>query len=302
MRHDDYQLLYDLPEGEYDGRGIDGVRTVTWRAGRQLEVAAYPIVRQAAEARREAKRRRTTPAMAAVNARNTERHIMRLIEANFHESRAVVITGTYAYPAQGDYAMMDVQAMAREYEARKLPWELERARMDVKNWLSRLRRRVKQAGGIPKRDFMWLVRVEAGKEPPMPGIPAKFHFHAVVEGPGLDDQTVKALWEEKHGMCHTDPLSMADDKVAGLARYFTKQKSGGRWWSRSRNLVVTAPRVSDRKVSRRRLAKVAADVMRDGREILEKLYPGYRLVEAPTVRYSDFMAGAYIYARMRRRD
>ena len=301
MRHDDYQLLFDLPDGVYDGRGIDGVRTVTWRAGRQLEVACYPIARLTPEARREAKRRRTTPAMARINARNTERHIMRLIEANFHEGLATVVTGTYAYPAMGDYAMMDVKAMAAEYEARKLPWEMERVRMDVRNWLSRLRRQIVKSGGDPKQ-LRWLVRIEEGKEPPIPGIPSKFHFHAIVEGPGLDDQTVRMLWEDRHGRCHVDPLSMADDKVAGLARYITKQQTGGRWWSHSRNLKITQPRVSDRKVSRRRLARLAADVMRDGREILEKLYPGYKLAEPPIVRYSDFVAGAYIYARMRRRD
>ena len=301
MTHDDYQLLFDLPEGTYDGHGLDGVRTVTWRAGRQLEIACYPITRLTGEATREAKRRRSTPAMAKVNARNTERHIMRLMEANFPEG-ASVVTGTYAYPSPGDYGMMDVRAMAAEYSARRLPWSWERVRKDVRNWLARLRRRVIKCGGDPARDFRWIVRIEESKEPPLPGIPAKFHFHAVVDGPGLDDQTVKAFWEERHGMAHVDPLSKADDKVAGLARYFTKQKTGGRWWSHSRNLIDPPPRVSDRKVSRRRLARLAANVIADGREILEKLYPGYRLAEAPTVRFSDFVAGAYIYARMRRRD
>lgn len=301
MRHEDYQLLFDLPEGEYQGRGLDGVRTVTWRAGNLLEIACYPILRLGEAVKREAKRRRSTPAMEKVNARNAERKIMRYIEANF-TPEACVVTGTYAYPANGDYAMMDVKAMAGEYEARKLPWEMERVRMDVRNWLGKLRRRVKQLGGDPRRDFKWLIRIEEGKEPPIPGIPAKFHFHAVVEGPGLDSQTVKALWEEKHGTARVDGLCLNDDGAARLARYFTKQKSGGRWWSHSRNLIDPPPRVSDRKVSRRRLSRLAGDVMKDGREILEKLYPDYRLAEAPLVRYSDFVAGAYIYARMRRRD
>lgn len=301
MRHEDYQLLFDLPEGEYQGRGLDGVRTVTWRAGNLLEIACYPILRLGEAAKREAKRRRSTPAMEKVNARNAERKIMRYIEANF-SPEACVVTGTYPYPADGDYAMMDVKAMAGEYEARKLPWEMERVRMDVRNWLGKLRRRVKQLAGDSRRDFKWLIRIEEGKEPPLPGIPAKFHFHAVVEGPGLDSQTVKALWEEKHGTARVDGLCLNDDGAARLARYFTKQKSGGRWWSHSRNLIDPPPRVSDRKVSRRRLSRLAGDVMKDGREILEKLYPGYRLAEEPRVCYSDFVAGAYIYARMRRRD
>lgn len=300
MRLEDYDLLYDLPEGEYRGQGVDGVRTVTWRAGRQLEIAVFPNVRLNREARREAKRRRTTPAAARVNARNQERHTMRLIEANFPEGAAVV-TGTYAYPAQGDYAMMDVKAMAREYDERRLPWEMERVRMDVRNWLARLRRRVAKVGGKPAREFKWLVRIEEGKEPPLPGIPEKFHFHAIVEGPGLDTETVKALWEEKHGRCHVDPLRLTDDGAVQLGKYFCKQRTGGRWMSHSRNLKIVEPRISDRKVSRRRLARLAANVMRDGREILEKLYPGYQLAET-RVTYSDFVAGAYVYARMRRRD
>jgi hypothetical protein len=47
---------------------------------------------------------------------------------------------------------------------------------------------------------------------------------------------------------------------------------------------------------------IASDVRMEGRAILEKLYPGYRIMELPRVSYSDFMPGAFIYARMRRRD
>lgn len=300
MKQTDYEILFDLPDGVYDGRGVDGVRTLTWRAGDMLEVACFPIVRLNREARREAKRRASSPAMARLNARNTERHIMRLLTANF-TAGAVVVTGTYPYPPMEDYAMYDPAAMAQAYEERRLPWELERVRMDVRNWLDRLRRRVVKAGGRAG-DFRWLVRIEEGKEPPLPGIPAKFHFHAVVEGPGLDRGTVETAWESRHGRADTGMLDLRDEGAARLARYFTKQRRGGRWWSHSRNLKIVRPRVSDRKVSRRRLARVAADVLRDGREILEGLYAGYRLAAPISVHYSDFVAGAYIYARMRLRD
>lgn len=300
MKPTDYEILFDLPQGEYDGRGLDGVRTLTWRAGSSLEIACFPIAKLSREARREAKRRRTSPAMARINARNTERHIIRLIEANFREREAAVVTGTYAYPT-ADYGMCDLEELTGIYRERRLPWEMERVRMDVRNWLAKLRRRVVKVGGDP-RAFKWLVRIEEGKDPPGVALPPRFHFHAVVEGPGLDGETVKALWEEKHGRAHVDPLRLKDDGAGQLARYFCKQKSGGRWWSHSRNLKIVQPTVSDRKVSRRRLARVAADIMRDGRDILENLYPGYRLVEKPVVRYSDFVPGAYLYARMRRRD
>ena len=96
-------------------------------------------------------------------------------------------------------------------------------------------------------------------------------------------------------------LHFSGDGAARLARYLNKQKQSGRWWSHSRNLKQPPKTVSERKVSRRRLSMIAADVYHDGRGILEALYPGYRLMEC-IVHYSDYVSGAYIYARMRRRD
>ena len=57
--------------------------------------------------------------------------------------------------------------------------------------------------------------------------------------------------------------------------------------------------MSDRKISRRRAAMIARDVQYRGREILEQIYPGYRL-ESCEVKFSNFVSGAYIYARLRK--
>lgn len=291
MRVKDYEILYDLPVGEYDGRGIDGVRTVTWRAGRSLEIVCHPTNPVPEEARREVKRRKTRPAVARINDRNRERHIMRLLEANFDET-ALVITGTYAYPVE-DYGRANLDDLAECYERLGLPWEMDRARKDVRNYLARLKRRVADRDG-----FKWVVRLEEGKEPPVYGLPPKYHFHAVIQAPGLTKAEAEALWP--HGMADVKTFNLRDDGAARLARYLNKQKTGGRWWSHSRNLIMPRPTVSDRQISRRRMALIAADVQRDGVAILEKLYPGYKVVELPDVKYSDFMAGAFIYARLRK--
>ena len=37
MNERDYEILYDLPAGEYDGRLVEGIRTVTIRAGKSLK-------------------------------------------------------------------------------------------------------------------------------------------------------------------------------------------------------------------------------------------------------------------------
>ncbi|MBR1820134.1 MAG: hypothetical protein IJ769_00780 [Clostridia bacterium] len=333
MRVGDYELLYDLPDGAYEGRGIDGVRTVTIRAGRSLEVMCCPITKLTAEARREARERRTSPAMQRLNIRNAERHIMRLMEMNF-TPRAWVVTGTYAYPTE-DYGMGNLRELADAYEERGLPWERERMVMDFRNFLNKLKRRVKKAGGEKERltagkakpasagaerqdagetrgqangaahgaDIKWIVRYEEGKNPPAEGLPPKYHWHALIEGEGVTREMIDECWPHGHTKCES--FITEDDGPARLARYICKEKPknpGKSWWSHSRNLKIPTPKVSERKMSRRRLAKVAADVQHNGREIFEKLYPGYKVVELPDVRYSDFVAGAYIYARLRRID
>lgn len=297
MKLKDYDLLYDLPAGEYDGHGIDGVRTTTIRAGESLEVMCCPIIKTTQDVKRELKRRRTTPAMAKVNQRNTERHMMRLMEHNF-TPLAVVFTLTYAYPSE-DYGFCNLEELSDLYLERGLPWDVGRVKKDARNWRERVKRRVKESGG-KAGDVKWIIRVEEGKKPPAEGLPPKYHIHGIIEGPGVTRELVEALWP--HGSVTTDPFRKHDDGAAQLARYFCKQKGGGRWWSHSRNLKEPPRTVSDRKVSRRRLSRIAADVQRDGRGIFEdKLYPGYKLVEA-TVHYSDFVAGAYIYARLRKRE
>lgn len=296
MKLRDYDLLYDLPAGEYDGHGIDGVRTVTIRAGMGLEVMCCPIIKTGPDVKAEIRRRKTTPAMQKVNDRNRERKMMRLLDHNYTPA-AVVFTGTYAYPS-GDYGFMNLKELIDLYDDRGLPWDADRVKKDVRNFREKLKRLVVKAGGRAE-DFKWIIRIEEGKQPPAEGLPPKYHIHAIFEGPGITREAVEALWP--HGLTDAKNFDLKGDGAHRLAQYLNKQKQSGRWWSHSRNLKQPPRTVSERKVSRRRLAMIAADVYHDGRGIMEKLYPGYRLMEC-TVHYSDYVAGAYIYARMRRRD
>lgn len=294
MRPDDYEILYDLPEGEYDRKAVGGIRTVTIRAGKSLEVMACPIIRWSANERRQAKKKKTGAAMEKLNARNTRRHMLRLIESTFTPS-AYVFHGTYAYP-QADPGMMDREQVWREFQKDKLPEDMEMARRDVIRFLRRVKYRVRKRGYNP-RDFKWLYVIEEGvKEQPF-GLPPRYHFHMILEAPGLNRDELENLWP--FGFTRCDRYDQRGDGASRLANYFTKQRRGGRCWAHSRNMTPPTVRVSDRAISRRRAALMAGDVCRNGREILEKLYPGYRLMESE-VKYSDFLPGAYIYCRMRR--
>lgn len=298
MNLSDYEVLYDLPSGEYDGSGIGGIRTITWRAGRSLEVICHPIIKLSAEARREAKSRRTSAKMAAINRRNTERHMMRLIEHNFTRS-AWVTTLTYAYPAE-DYGMCNLKELSDLYDRDGLPWDMARVKKDLRNFVGRLKRMLKKKG-VAGKSVKWLFRIEEGVEPPAGGLPPKYHIHGVIEAEGLTRDDIEAAWQSRHGFTTVERLDLRNDGPMRLARYLNKQRRGGRWWSHSRNLKAPEPRISDRRMSRRRMALVAADVKATAKEIFEKIYPGYKLIESDAT-FSDFGPGAYIYARMRRRD
>ena len=56
--------------------------------------------------------------------------------------------------------------------------------------------------------------------------------------------------------------------------------------------------VSDHKISKRRMRRIAEDINANGRQILESVYPGYKLSELPHIRWSPYVDGVYLSARM----
>ena len=54
-----YDILYDLPEGEYSPAEVGGTRTKTIRAGDTLEVESFLIVFVSDGARRERRQRKS---------------------------------------------------------------------------------------------------------------------------------------------------------------------------------------------------------------------------------------------------
>lgn len=292
----DFDVLYDLPAGEADTKKVGAMCTHTIKAGNSLEVYACPVTKLDSGARRERRRRKTSTAQALVNQRNAQLRFMRLAEANF-TPRDYVVTLTWANPAE-DPGLVNLRDMQRAYDAAGVPWEMEDAHRAWKNYLNRVKRLERKRGGDPK-EVKYICVIESGKEPPCGGLPPRYHIHGIIHAPSLLHEEIKALWPFGFERC--DRFGKEYDGAMRLARYLTKQKRYERRWSHSRNLKEPVETVSYRKVSRRRAARIAADVMRDGRTILEKLYPGYRIVEGPRVRYSDYAAGAYIYARMYRK-
>ena len=304
-----YEILFDLKAGEYDAAEVGGIRTRTIRAGDALEVECFPITKVGEAARSEWRRRRTGPAQEKVNREQAEKRIRRLIDANF-TGEDYVVTLTWDYSAI-DRFHMSHEAALKKWDALGLPVDEDEARWEFVKFVKRLKYHMGRRGNDPRElKYIYVLEVTHERKPfdPAP-LYAHHHFHTVIHAPGLAVDDIKALWP--HGDAHTDRLSFRADGPARIAHYITKQRGlervdgDGRRirrWACSKNLTEPEVTVSNRKVSRRRAMMIAQDVQQYGREIFERLYPGYQCVSDPTVRYSDFVAGAYIFARLRRVD
>ena len=294
-----YEILYDLPKGEYSAREVGGTSTRTIRAGDSLEVECFQIIHVNQDAKREARRRASTKAQENLNLKNARKQIRRLMETNF-TAEDFVLHPTFNYGFV-DRAFTNMDDELRAWEESGFPMHDDDARRIMKNYIARIRRLIRRKGGNPA-DFKYIYVIETTREPrdsDFRALPARYHYHMVISSLGiLNADDLASLWP--YGYTKAEPLDFRFNGLEGLSKYITKQRRFTRRWARSKNLKEPEIKVSSRKVSRRRAAQIAADVQANAREIFEKIYPGYTLEEAE-VKYSDFVAGAYIYARMRRR-
>ena len=318
-----YEILFDLPAGEYNPAEVGGIRTKTIRAGDALEVECFPITRIPDGAKREALRRKSTHAQENLNRRNAAKRMQRLVDCNYGPEDWVM-TYTWDYSAVDKFTM-SIRDMDETWKRLGLPVDEDEARAEFVKYLRRVkyhvRKRVTTSSvtasprhlpmkGKALDDLKYIYVQEATHLPraidPM-AMPAHYHFHAVIHAPGMSAEELKALWPWGDVRC--DHLSMRADGPARIANYLAQhlvepkegQAKVGRW-ACSKNHTEPTVTVSNRKVSRRRAALVADDVRQYGKEIFESLYPGYQLMADPEVRYSQFVAGAYIYARLRKID
>lgn len=296
-----YEILYDLPEGAYADRGVGAIRTKTIRAGDSLEVEAFPLICADSRARSEAQRRRATPAQEKLNLENSRKRTRRLMEANFGKGDWVVhLTYDYGFVDRAYANMRDVIA---EWQAAGIPMDDAEAERNARNYIRRIKTRARRKGADPKA-IKYMYVTESTCEPnddDLEPLPAHYHHHIVISGLDvLCQEDFVELWQ--YGYVDAKLLDLRYNGLEALAKYIVKQPGRKKHYRRlrtSRNLKQPEIRVSDRKISRRRAALIAEDVRANGKEIFERIYPGYALVDC-LVKYSDFVAGAYIYARMRR--
>ena len=271
-----YESLFELPVDGVNGAdnvlrpgAVGKYRCKTVKHGDQLDVEIFPIWNTAAENRR-AKAAVTRKAQAALNEKNARKRLIRKINANF-TSADLELTLTYADGVP----------------------DLEGARRDMQNYIRRVKR-YRKAQGLPELKYVYVIEY-AGED----GEPKRVHHHVIMSG--MDRDEAERLWGK--GRANSARLQPDENGLEGLAKYITKTiprfKSEKRWAS-SKNLVEPTVTVADTKISRRKAARLAHDADAYGKELFEHLYPGY-LFNDIEIKASAYVAGAYIYARMRRR-
>lgn len=295
-----YEILYNLPEGEYSDREIGSICTRTIQAGDSLEIEAFPVIRIDQGAKVEARRRRTSAAQERLNLENRRKRVRRLLEANFH-------AGDWALHPTYDYGFVDrsfsnLEDVKREWKQAGIPETEDDTKRKMDNLIRRFKRRIRRKGGNPQ-DFKYIYVIECKRKQfdgDFNALPPRYHYHMVISSMGLlDVEDINELWP--YGRSDARPLDFRFNGLEALAKYIVKDhlRANSKRYRHSQNLREPEIRTSYRKISKRRAARIAEDVRGCAKEILEGIYAGYALEDC-IVKYSDFVAGAYIYARMRR--
>ena len=253
--------------------GKMGYRTRTTKAGPRLEAEIYPMYGREKTGRLRAEKKNMTPEKVnRLNMERSERHFVLLVDGNFTEED-IHLTLTYKGETP-DY---------------------KRARMDVRNFLDRVKRQRDRQGLEPLK---YAGAIEGGAD----GTRERIHVHIVMNG-GIDRETLEAIWAK--GYANADRLRPDENGLEAVARSIVKQSRTGKEkykkrWFASRNLNQPKTRTSDTKVTNGKVRKMAGDMLNEARAIMEKVYPGYEFTKC-AVHGSDVVDGVYIRVVMRER-
>ncbi len=271
-----FEVLFQQPIGDMAVEGlrhkhnVDSIRTKTIKAGPMLECEIYPMLcnrGEIAAAKLEMKKAGTREAQKKLNARNAYKKMRRKLETNFGPND-LWVTLTFRTAPDEDQA---VKA--------------------ARNFIKRIRRWRKRHG-LPELKYIYVLEYETEGQQKK-----RIHFHMVLSG--MDRDVVEELWDKGFANCrHLQPN---ENGLEGLARYMLKSPKGGRRWCCSKNLKDPIITVADKKISKRMAGRIAMAAEEEAGELFGRAYPGYELIECE-VRRSEFIAGAYIYARMRKVD
>lgn len=209
-------------------------------------------------------------AQKIIDERNSRKRLVRLLNCNFTE-KDLAITLTYA----GD------------------PPDEAQARKDIRNYLRRVRA-YRQRQGLPELKYIYVIEFDDGSAK---NRPIRIHHHIVMSDMDRDD--AEKLWGK--GRANTKRLQPDKFGFEAIGRYIIKDPKGRRRWCGSKNLAKPKVTVAECKMTRRQVEILAGDVQIKAPGVFERFDDKYEFNDCE-LRRSEYVAGAYIYARMRRKE
>ena len=238
-------------------------------SGEMLESESYPLCNTAKAKELEAAKAVTRPEQKSLNTKNVRKKVVRLLNGNFTEDDIWITVG---------------------YRDGALPPTEEQAHKDVINYIRRLQRYC-QKRNLPKLKYVYVTEFSED---------TRVHHHIVMNFPDRD--TAEKLWK-KGKYPQARRLMPNDYGLEGLARYISKDPKGSKSYDYSLNLYKSwekpHAKTADSKMTRAKAEKIATGKM-DAKAFYEKLYKGFEFLDLE-VRYSDYVSGCYLYARLRKK-
>ena len=267
--------------------------TKATEAGRMLEVEIYPAFLHRKDYSRALKEQKTGEAQRKQNIKNAQRKLIRLVQSNF-AVRDVFFTGGFSRQNQ--------------------PQNDEECKKEVARFLDRLKYSCKRAGG-GKIKYIYVIERSVLADGTV-----KYHVHillsrnAGLNSAGMDGRDwIESKWT---GGDYSNTKSLQWKRqggFTGISRYFTKQfedlnpteRPNSRRWGQSLGLkdCTAPPQNSYTRFKKRRVAKLVKNEAEIKGEF-EREFPGYEYLDdyPCEIRYSEVIAGYYLYCRMYRRE
>lgn len=281
---EDYWEVFDTDESVYGDskeeimeklrdRQLSKYRVKTIRSGNMLEVEAYPIWATSGKRGKRSKGN-STEAQQNLNDKNTKKRLIRLVNTNFTDS--------------------DIWATLT-YENGRLPADHQQAKKDMQNYIRRLKRWLKKNHGTIELKYIYVTEYENDEKKGK----VRVHHHIIYNFPDRD--IAEDLWKGG-GRSQTRRLKSDDFGLEGLTRYITKdkKKDPSKRYTVSRNLKQPKVTIADSKMTRKRGEKIALQEI-CAEEVFEKMYKDYSFNDIE-VKFSEFVSGAYLYVRMKKKE
>jgi len=240
-------------------------RTRTIKAGPVTECEVYPVYGREQERRARKARENISPErMQRANHQAAIRRIIRLANANF-TSQDLHVTLTY------DGCVPN--------------WE--QCQKDVRNFIRRMQY-LRGKRGLEKARYIYTIEDnESGQK-------KRIHCHMLVSG-GISREEIEACWRK--GWANADRLQPNEEGLAAIAKYITKAQKNRKKWCCSKGLKQPKVSVSNTRLSRRKVERLASDLEHEWRDVLRTAYPGTEPVSCD-VWTSDMMPGVFIRCQM----